>query len=102
MKPKTPFKMFASSTYDNGNGHDLLFSDNTYRLVEVDEGSSTYRVYLGIEQRCMKRGVRGVFVTRSQMKEKRGRIHSISRVSVGRVGYGSWVEGLAQILTHLI
>ena len=47
MKPKTDFKMFDSSTYDNGNGHDLLFSDRTYRLVEVDEGDSTYRVYLG-------------------------------------------------------
>ena len=45
LKPKTDFKMFESKTYDGG--YDLLFSDGTYRLIEVDEGSSTYRVYLG-------------------------------------------------------
>ena len=44
--------MFQSESYTSGGpnpivGSDLLFSDNTLRLVEVDEGSSTYRVYLG-------------------------------------------------------
>ena len=53
MKAKTDFKMFESKTYVDGSnlifsaGTDLLFSDGTYRLVEVDEGDSTYRVYLG-------------------------------------------------------
>jgi melanoma-associated antigen p97 len=58
QKPKTNWQMFESNTYErmttdmNGvntkdMGYDLLFSDKTRQLIDVDEDKSTYRVYLG-------------------------------------------------------